>query len=401
MSGTKILWGQISVVFLIVLIFVWSGTQWTAWRFGFQPQLGPPWFEVWGIPVYYPPALFWWWYFYDAYAPRIFVEGGIIAASGGFLAIGIAILMSVYRAREAADVDTYGSARWAGRAEIERAGLLGLDGVVLGRYDQGYLRHDGPEHVLCFAPTRSGKGVGLVVPTLLTWPGSAIVHDIKGENWQLTAGFRARHGRVLLFDPTNAASAAYNPLLEVRRGEWEVRDVQNIADILVDPEGSLEKRNHWEKTSHALLVGVILHVLYAEEDKTLARVAAFLSDPRRSATQRRAVPAAPVIPAAAARNHRYGLQVQGASPPWRPVSVFDDGRRTYVVFPRGIAQGEMPPIFVLGPEGEPEIVNSRVHGNVLIVDRLFGVAELRLGSGKRQQVVRIHRLPPAKGRSPS
>ncbi len=131
------------------------------------------------------------------------------------------------------------------------------------------------------APTRSGKGVGLVVPSLLTWPGSAIVHDIKGENWTLTAGFRAKHGRVLLFDPTNPQSAAYNPLLEVRRGEWEVRDVQNIADILVDPEGSLEKRNHWEKTSHALLVGAILHVLYAEKDKTLAGVAGFLSDPER------------------------------------------------------------------------------------------------------------------------
>ncbi|HMM62867.1 MAG TPA: IncP-type conjugal transfer protein TraG, partial [Mesorhizobium sp.] len=74
---------------------------------------------------------------------------------------------------------------------------------------------------------------------------------------------------------------AYNPLLEVRQGEWEVRDVQNIADILVDPEGSLDKRNHWEKTSHSLLVGAILHVLYAEPDKTLAGVANFLSDPRR------------------------------------------------------------------------------------------------------------------------
>ena len=94
--------------------------------------------------------------------------------------------------------------------------FFGDDGVLLGRWRGDYLRHDGPEHVLCFAPTRSGKGVGLVVPTLLTWPGSAIVHDIKGENWTLTAGWRARFGRVLLFDPTNAAerrlqSAAGSP----------------------------------------------------------------------------------------------------------------------------------------------------------------------------------------------
>ena len=66
---------------------------------------------------------------------------------------------------------------------------------------------------------------------------------------------------MLLFDPTNRDSAAYNPLLEVRRGEWEVRDVQNIADVLVDPEGALERRNHWEKTSHSLLVGAILLIL--------------------------------------------------------------------------------------------------------------------------------------------
>jgi len=281
MSATKILWGQIALVFLIVLLTTWGATQYVAWSLGYQDQLGPPWFAVFGVPVYYPPALFWWWYFYDAYAPGVFVRGGIVAASGGFIAVGLAIGLSVWRAREAKHVETYGSARWAERAEVAAAGLLGADGVMLGRYGRDYLRHDGPEHVLCFAPTRSGKGVGLVVPSLLTWPGSAIVHDIKGENWTLTAGFRARHGRVRLFDPTNPGSSAYNPLLEVRRGAWEVRDVQNIADILVDPEGSLEKRNHWEKTSHALLVGAILHVLYAEPDKTLAGVAAFLSDPRR------------------------------------------------------------------------------------------------------------------------
>ena len=281
LTATKISWGQILVVFAVVLATLWGATEWTAWRLGFQPQLGPPWFTIADAPVYLPVAFFWWWYHYDAYAPGIFIEGAAIAASGGFASIGIAIGMSVWRAREAQTITTYGSARWATNAEVRGAGLLQPDGVVLGRHGRDYLRHNGPEHVLCFAPTRSGKGVGLVVPSLLTWPDSAIVHDIKGENWQLTAGWRARFGRVLLFDPTNPVSAAYNPLLEVRRGDTEVRDVQNVADILVDPEGALERRNHWEKTSHSLLVGVILHVLYAEADKTLSGVANFLSDPRR------------------------------------------------------------------------------------------------------------------------
>jgi type IV secretion system protein VirD4 len=280
-SGTRVLWGQLLVVGLIALAAVWGATQWVAWRLAYQPELGPPWFVVGELPVYIPPAFFWWWYWFDAYAPKIFYEGALIASMGGFVSIAVAIGMSIWRAREAKKVTTYGSARWADRREVRAAGLLGDDGVLLGRFGDAYLRHDGPEHVLCYAPTRSGKGVGLVVPTLLTWAGSCIVHDIKGENWSLTAGWRARFGRVLLFDPTNTASHAYNPLLEVRRGPWEVRDVQNIADILVDPEGALEKRNHWEKTSHALLVGAILHVLYAEADKTLAGVAAFLSDPKR------------------------------------------------------------------------------------------------------------------------
>ena len=281
MSATKILWGQVLLVSAVVLGFVWAATEWTAWQLAFQPELGRPWFEVLGLPFYLPPAFFWWWFSFDAYAHDIFVEGGFIAASGGIAAFVVAVAMSVWRAREVKHTITYGSARWATPAEIRQADLFHPDGVVLGRSHRAYLRHDGPEHVLCFAPTRSGKGVGLVIPTLLTWPGSAIVHDIKGENWTLTAGWRARFGRVLLFDPTNTASAAYNPLMEVRRGEREVRDVQNIADVLVDPEGALERRNHWEKTSHSLLVGTILHVLYAEPDKTLAGVANFLSDPRR------------------------------------------------------------------------------------------------------------------------
>ena len=281
MNPTKILWVQILLVSATVLGFIWAATEWTAWQLAFQPQLGSPWFSLLGWPVYQPPAFFWWWFAYDAYAHEVFVTGGFIAGAGGIAAFVVAVAMSVWRAREVKKVTTYGSARWAETRELRKAGLLHPDGVLLGRWRGAYLRHHGPEHVLCFAPTRSGKGVGLVVPTLITWPGSAIVHDIKGENWTLTAGWRARFGRVLLFDPTDTSSMAYNPLLEVRRGEWEVRDVQNIADVLVDPEGALEKRNHWEKTSHSLLVGTILHVLYAEKDKTLAGVASFLSDPKR------------------------------------------------------------------------------------------------------------------------
>ncbi|WP_353642509.1 conjugal transfer protein TraG [Mesorhizobium sp. WSM2239] len=282
MTPTKLLIGQIAVVFAIVILGVWAATQWCAHRLGHQPALGGPWFEAAGWPIYGPWKLFEWWFQFDAYAPEVFDKAGMLAAASGLMGCAAAIAGSLWRARQRGLVTTYGSSRWAAKSEIEKAGLFQPAGVFLGRLNNRYLRHDGPEHVIAFAPTRSGKGVGLVVPTLLSWPGSAVIHDIKGENWQLTAGWRSKFSYSLLFNPTDPRSARYNPLLEVRKGPDEVRDVQNIADILVDPEGALERRNHWEKTSHSLLVGAILHVLYAEEEKTLARVATFLSDPQRS-----------------------------------------------------------------------------------------------------------------------
>ncbi|TGQ50183.1 P-type conjugative transfer protein TrbG [Mesorhizobium sp. M1C.F.Ca.ET.193.01.1.1] len=125
--------------------------------------------------------------------------------------------------------------------------------------------------------------------------------------------------------------------------------------------------------------------------------------PAQPAGLRQPSPTTPIVPDVTARNYRYRLT--GDTPAWRPVAIYDDGRRVYVEFPRGIVQGEMPPIFVIGPDGEPQVVNSRVYHNALIVDRLFAAAELRLGSGKRQQTVRIlrsdgapiRRLPPMPG----
>ncbi len=167
------------------------------------------------------------------------------------------------------------------------------DGVYVGGWldrkgTLHYLRHSGPEHVLTYAPTRSGKGVGLVIPTLLSWPHSALIADLKGELWELTAGWRQHHAqnKVLRFEPAAAqGTVRWNPLDEVRLGtEHEVADVQNLATILVDPDGrGLE--SHWQKTSQALLVGVMLHALYqARNDGTttsLPAVDRMLADPQR------------------------------------------------------------------------------------------------------------------------
>ena len=202
--------------------------------------------------------------------------------------------------------DLHGSARWATSRDVRRAGLLPQRTVVrrLGRYllrirsqthSAGiylarwegssrirFLRDTGPGHVLVFAPTRSGKGAGVVVPTLLTWPHSALIHDLKGENWALTAGWRKQMGHVCLkFDPTDTTgtSVKYNPLEQVRlRTEHEAEDVQNIVHMIVDPDGR-GLNDHWVKTGAALLTGTILHVLYAEPNKTLRGVAGVLSDP--------------------------------------------------------------------------------------------------------------------------
>jgi P-type conjugative transfer protein TrbG len=110
--------------------------------------------------------------------------------------------------------------------------------------------------------------------------------------------------------------------------------------------------------------------------------------PESRAARARTTPPAPVLPEIGQRRYRYAIE--GDKPPWRPVGVYDDGRKVYIEFSPGIVQGEMPPLFVIGPEGKPELVNYRSHGNVLIVDRLFAAAELRLGN-ERQQKVRIVR----------
>lgn len=290
---------SLSALFVAALVLFagcWATTQWIAWRVGNHPSLGASWLSWGETQVYqvYPPLSFvrWW--------PRL-VDGALLRQVRSFLVLSFAASLVAgvgwLRFRGTRTSSLHGSARWADKSDLKKAGLLGAvkqGGVYVGAWQSPatqsihYLRHDGPEHLLAFAPTRSGKGVGLVIPTLLGWRGSAVVLDIKGENFALTSGWRHRGAgqRVLRFDPGNPETVRFNPLQEIRLGsEYETADIQNIATMLVDPHGKgLE--DHWSKTSWALLVGAITHVCYRElGDKkpgTLALVAEELSDSEAS-----------------------------------------------------------------------------------------------------------------------
>lgn len=280
---------------MIMAVFaagLWTSTQLVAKWLAYQPKLGPPLFTIQDWPVYAPWKFAIWYFHYGAYAPRQFDNALWFTYLGSVAGVVLAGYLSLARSRRKAIPSSHGTASWASREDLRTAGLLEGKGVVIGVSREGnYLRHDGPEHVMAIAPTRSGKGVGIIIPTLLTWPHSVIVTDIKGENWGITAGYRKRalKNRVMKFDPTasDGSSVKYNPLEEIRLGTLnEVRDAQNIADILVDPQGT-GQLDHWAKTGHALLVGTILHILYAREirGKNLATVASFLSDPSRAIDQ--------------------------------------------------------------------------------------------------------------------
>lgn len=282
-----------------------AATQFFAHDFNHQPALG------WHINQIYPPwgIVQWAGKWYNQYPDTFMRAGSVGILVTGVGLIGLVVAKMILANSSRANEYLHGSARWANSKDIQAAGLIpkarttwqcisgkepaSSTGVYVGAWldkngKQHYLRHNGPEHVLCYAPTRSGKGVGLVVTTLLSWGHSAIITDLKGELWAMTSGWRQKHAKnkVLRFEPAIAnGSVCWNPLDEIRVcTENEVGDVQNLATLLVDPDGKgLE--SHWQKTGQALLVGVILHALYkAKADGTTASlpsVDAMLADPNR------------------------------------------------------------------------------------------------------------------------
>ncbi|MEN6623231.1 MAG: type IV secretory system conjugative DNA transfer family protein, partial [Smithella sp.] len=178
------------------------------------------------------------------------------------------------------------------RDDIQQAGLECSHGVILGinPYTHKVLVHDGPEHILLMAPTRSGKGVCVIISTCLFWKHSIFVTDVKGENWHYTAGYRKNvlQQKVIKFEPLqgDGSSVKWNPLAEIHfRSSDEISDVQNIVTMIVDPEGK-GQLDYWATTGSALLLGVIIHLLYAHQREnrslpTMSNIATFLSSPER------------------------------------------------------------------------------------------------------------------------
>jgi type IV secretion system protein VirD4 len=217
------------------------------------------------------------------------------------LTIGVAA-KTAYQRRPKETPNVYGDARFMTFHELKRSGLLvnrqtpHTNGVYLGAWEDShgalhYLRDISNGHVAICGPTRSGKSVSCIVPTLLSWHGSAIVHDEKGELWTQTSPWRAAHiGPVIRWEPgARTGSDSWNPLSEVRLlTPHEFADALNVALMIIDVKGhGLDKLDHWQKASVPILAGCVLHELYlaraTRRVASLAEIAGWFADPTGSA----------------------------------------------------------------------------------------------------------------------
>ncbi len=158
----------------------------------------------------------------------------------------------------------HGDSRWATMKDIKKMGLRSKTGILLGKFNKKFLIADGYQHILLFAPTGSGKGVGFVIPNLLFWQDSVIIHDIKLENYELTSGWRKKNfkQKVILWNPADpdGISHCYNPMdwISKKPGKM-VDDVQKICNFL------LPEQEFWQNEARALLTGIMLYLVVAED----------------------------------------------------------------------------------------------------------------------------------------
>ncbi len=204
-----------------------------------------------------PLTLYQYWYYYGTESQ---VQKWLYIASGAAL---VALLLPLVVFFAPAKKSLFGDARFATKREIKKAGLLGEHGIIVGRLGDKYLTFGGEQHAIISAPTRSGKGVGIVIPNLLNWPDSVVVLDIKQENWSTTSGFRRKHGQACyLFNPaaTDQRTHRYNPLAYINEDpNFRIDDTQKIANMLFPDQQGTDVI--WTATPRSLFLGVVLYLL--------------------------------------------------------------------------------------------------------------------------------------------
>jgi len=159
-------------------------------------------------------------------------------------------------------------------------------GLVLGRYGRSILRFDGPENVLLVGPQRSGKGTGVIIPSLLELPGHVVIIDVRGETWDATAGYRSQFSTCYRLSLTQRGSTRFSLPQAIRKGtSYEFMDAAVLGDMMVDPGHNKPDRDHWEKTAKALITCGLLYEVHKRRRPTLAQMASFWSEPGRSMTE--------------------------------------------------------------------------------------------------------------------
>lgn len=313
-----------------------SGSQYVGWAFSWSPALGPGLAMASGTVLYPPWAVLGWRRaLADKHPDQARTAGWqVLLGLGG----GLAAALAADGGRRGPPV------AWGGLSAARKAGLTAKDGCVIGELKGKVLATRDLRPTLVTGGTRSGKGRGHVVPTLLSWRQSVLVHDPKSELWPITSGFRSRFSSTLCFDPRAAAGARWNPLAEIVPGRSELAQVQRLAAILSDPGGTRDDEAIWDKAATEILEAVILHVLYAAKDgaKTLLTVREMLADLDASVdvmarTHHRAGPDGapqchPFIAIAvrghAAMHDRFRTSVQGTARSYLKWLAGDDLERT-------------------------------------------------------------------------
>jgi type IV secretion system protein VirD4 len=229
---------------VVILVGAYLAGYVFLWSFGFNPREATP-LTIVRYGYYYGNR--------EAVRRRLLLSG----AAGGAMVLASALAIAIPRRRS-----LHGDARYTSRRELAAAGLLGSQGIILGRVGRRCLMLAGQQGVALAAPPRAGKGTGVVIPNLLNWPDSVICVDIKRENWTLTSGFRAAHGQsCFLFDPfsEDGRTARWNPFHYVSEDPLKrVNDLQRIAEMLYPDPPNVDP--FWTASARSLFLGIALYL---------------------------------------------------------------------------------------------------------------------------------------------